>query len=200
MSTEDSIVPGYLKDVPDYLKDAASLMSEDGNIATSHVWYHGTASSLVKGIKNKGLHGGGDTAWTKRTQGTLQTIGNRTFERKDPVFLTQSKELAYFWAQQRTHLRNVYFQKNEIPAVIKITLNDDDNAKVNPDAGGAALIMEPNNEYVTYVKAIFAANGQDLDDFDPTKADRMIYLNRLGLAYTNDFISGKFIERVAENS
>jgi hypothetical protein len=28
----------------------------------------------------------------------------------------------------------------------------------------------------------------------------MIYLNRLGLAYTNDFISGKFIERVAENS
>jgi hypothetical protein len=184
---------------PDYLKDAASLMSDDG-LAASNVWYHGTASSLVKGIKNKGLHGGGDAAWIKRTQGTLQTIGNRTFESQDPVFLTQSKELAYFWAQQRAHSRNLYFQKNENPVVIKITLNEVDNAKVNPDAGGAALVMEPNNAYVTYVKTIFAANGRDLDDFDPTKADRMIYLNRLGLAYTNDFISGKFIEVVAENS
>ncbi|MFQ3171296.1 MAG: hypothetical protein ACI9DG_001330 [Oleispira sp.] len=184
---------------PDYLKDAASLMSDDG-LASSNVWYHGTASSLVKGIKNKGLHGGGDAAWIKRTQGTLQTIGNRTFESQDPVFLTQSKELAYFWAQQRAHSRNLYFQKNENPVVIKITLNEVDNAKVNPDAGGAALVMEPNNAYVTYVKTIFAANGRDLDDFDPTKADRMIYLNRLGLAYTNDFISGKFIEVVAENS
>jgi hypothetical protein len=184
---------------PDYLKDAASLMSDDG-LASSNVWYHGTASSLVKGIKNKGLHGGGDAAWIKRTQGTLQTIGNRTFESQDPVFLTQSKELAYFWAQQRAHSRNLYFQKDENPVVIKITLNEVDNAKVNPDAGGAALVMEPNNAYVTYVKTIFAANGRDLDDFDPTKADRMIYLNRLGLAYTNDFISGKFIEVVAENS
>jgi hypothetical protein len=184
---------------PDYLKDAAYLMSDDG-LASSNVWYHGTASSLVKGIKNKGLHGGGDAAWIKRTQGTLQTIGNRTFESQDPVFLTQSKELAYFWAQQRAHSRNLYFQKNENPVVIKITLNEVDNAKVNPDAGGAALVMEPNNAYVTYVKTIFAANGRDLDDFDPTKADRMIYLNRLGLAYTNDFISGKFIEVVAENS
>jgi hypothetical protein len=184
---------------PDYLKDAASLMSDDG-LTASNVWYHGTASSLVKGIKNKGLHGGGDAAWIKRTQGTLQTIGNRTFESQDPVFLTQSKELAYFWAQQRAHSRNLYFQKDENPVVIKITLNEADNAKVNPDAGGAALVMEPNNAYVTYVKTIFAANGRDLDDFDPTKADRMIYLNRLGLAYTNDFISGKFIEVVAENS
>jgi hypothetical protein len=184
---------------PDYLKDAASLMSDDG-LASSNVWYHGTASSLVKGIKNKGLHGGGDAAWIKRTQGTLQTIGNRTFESQDPVFLTQSKELAYFWAQQRAHSRNLYFQKDENPVVIKITLNEADNAKVNPDAGGAALVMEPNNAYVTYVKTIFAANGRDLDDFDPTKADRMIYLNRLGLAYTKDFISGKFIEVVAENS
>ena len=193
MSTEHVIAP-------DYLKDVASLMSEDGSIATSNVWYHGTASSLVKGIKNKGLHGGGDTAWIKRTQGTLQTIGNRTFESNDPVFLTQSKELAYFWAQQRAHSRNVYFQKDETPAVLKIILNNDDNAKVNPDAGGAALIMEPNNEYVLYLKAIFTANGQDLDDFDPTKADRMIYLNRLGLAYTNDYIPSKFIEVVASDS
>lgn len=185
---------------PDYLKDAASLMSEDGNMATSNVWYHGTASSLVKGIKNKGLHGGGDTAWIKRTQGTLQTIGNRTFETKDPVFLTQSKELAYFWAQQRAHSRNLYFQKDETPVVVKVTLNEDDNAKVNPDAGGAALIMEPGNAYVLYLKSIFEANKQDLDDFDPREADRMIYLNRLGLAYTNDYIPGKFIEVVSSDS
>lgn len=193
MSTEENVI------APSYLKDAASLITEDG-FPVSNVWYHGTTSSLVKAIKNKGLHGGGDAAWIKRTQGTLKTIGNRTFESKDPVFLTQSKELAYFWAQQRTHSRNLYFQKDETPVVLKITLNDEDNAKVNPDAGGAALIMEPNNAYVTYLKAIFEANGQDLDDFDPTKADRMIYRDRLGLAYTNDYIPDKFIEVIAEDS
>lgn len=184
---------------PDYLKDAAAIISKDG-FPTSNVWYHGTASSLVKGIKNKGLHGGGDAAWIKRTQGTLKTIGNRTFESQDPVFLTQSKELAYFWAQQRAHSRNVYFQKDETPVVLKITLNEEDNGKVNPDVGGAALIMEPNNTYVTYLKAIFEANGLDLDDFDPREADRMIYLDRLGLAYTNDYIPGKFIEVISADS
>lgn len=193
MSTEENVI------APSYLKDAASLITKDG-FPVSNVWYHGTTSSLVKAIKHKGLHGGGDAAWIKRTQGTLKTIGNRTFETKDPVFLTQSKELAYFWAQQRTHSRNLYFQKDETPVVLKVTLNDEDNAKVNPDAGGAALIMEPNNAYVTYLKAIFEANGQDLDDFDPTKADRMIYRDRLGLAYTNDYVPGKFIEVVAEDS
>jgi hypothetical protein len=193
MSTEENVI------APSYLKDAASLITGDG-FPVSNVWYHGTTSSLVKAIKNKGLHGGGDAAWIKRTQGTLQTIGNRTFESKDPVFLTQSKELAYFWAQQRTHSRNLYFQKDETPVVLKVTLSDEDNAKVNPDAGGAALIMEPNNAYVTYLKAIFEENGQDLDDFDPTKADRMIYRDRLGLAYTNDYIPGKFIEVIAEDS
>ena len=60
--------------------------------------------------------------------------------------------------------------------------------------------MEPGNEYIIYVKDLFIANGQDLDDFDQTKADRMIYLTRLGLAYTNDYIPGKFIEVVAEDS
>ncbi|MFT6189553.1 MAG: hypothetical protein ACJAW8_001728 [Oleispira sp.] len=200
MSTENTIESGDLKGAPAYLKDLSSLMLEDGNIATSNVWYHGTTSSLVKSIKNKGLHGGGDAAWIKRTQGTLQTVGNRTFESKDPVFLTQSKELAYFWAQQRVHSRNIYFKKDETPVVLKVTLNEDDNAKINPDAGGAALIMEPGNEYIIYVKDLFIANGQDLDDFDQTKADRMIYLTRLGLAYTNDYIPGKFIEVVAEDS
>lgn len=191
MSTEEVITP-------DYLKDADTLITKDG-FPASNVWYHGTSSSLVKSIKNKGLHGGGDNAWIKRTQGTLKTIGNRTFETKDPVFLTQSKELAYFWAQQRTHSRNIYFQKDEVPAVLEITLNDSDNSKVNPDVGGAALVMEPNNAYITHLKSIFEKNGLDLDDFDPTKADRMTYLHRLGLAYTNDYIPGKFIQLVTED-
>jgi hypothetical protein len=189
MSTDQVIAP-------DYLKDADSLITKDG-FPASNVWYHGTSSSLVKAITNKGLHGGGDSAWIKRTQGTLQTIGNRTFETKDPVFLTQSKELAYFWAQQRAHSRNLYFQKDETPVVLKITLNEQDNAKVNPDVGGAALVMEPNNTYITYLKDIFKNNGLDLDDFDPTTADRMTYLNRLGLAYTNDYIPGKFIDVIS---
>lgn len=193
MSTEKNVI------APDYLKDAASLLTEDG-FTTSNVWYHGTTSALVKTIKNKGLHGGGDTAWIKRTQGTLKTIGNRTFETNDPVFLTQSKELAYFWAQERAHFRTLYFKQEETPVVLKATLNADDNAKVKPDFGGVALMMEPNNTYITYLKEIYKANGLELEEFDPTQADRMVFLNRLGLAYTNDYIPGKFIEVVSEDS
>ena len=183
---------------PDVYKDAEKLISADG-FATSNVWYHGTSSSLAKGIKNKGLHGGGDSAWIKRTQGTLKTIGNRTFESSDPVFLTQSKELAYFWAQERSHARNLYFQKDEKPVVFAVTLNDSDNAKVITDAGGAALLMEPNNAYIKHVREIYKTNGLDLDDFDPREVDRMVYMNRLGLAYCNEYIPGKFLELLSDS-
>jgi len=179
--------------IPDAYKDVADLISADG-LATSNVWYHGTTSSHAKTIKNKGIHGGGDSAWIKRTQGTLKTIGNRTFESTDPVFLTQSKELAYFWAQQRTHARNLYFKKDETPIVFKVTLNEQDNAKVRPDAGGAALVMEPNNAYITFLRELYKNNGFDLDEFDPREADRMVYMNRLGLAYCDEYIPGKYLE------
>lgn len=181
--------------VPDICKDASDLLTDDG-FTCSNVWYHGTTSAHIKAIKNKGIHGGADSAWTKRTQGTLSTIGNRNFESSDPVFLTQSKELAYFWAQQRAHARNLYFRNDEEPVVFRAELPEGDNAKVRPDVGGAAMAMEPGNAYLVFLKDIYEASGKTLEEFNPLKADRMDYLNRLGLAYTDDYIPGKFLELV----
>ena len=178
--------------IPEQFCDLKDLLSKDG-IASGNTWYHGTTSGLVKSINNQGLKGGGDQAWIKRTQGTLKTIGNRTFENEDPVFLTQSKELAYFWAQQRTHARNLYFKNDESPALFEISLPESDNNQVRPDAGGAALVLEPGNTYLTFIKARLKDLEQPLDEFDALSVDRQFYLQQLGLAYHQASIAEKYV-------
>lgn len=172
------------KNIPEYLQDAATLLSEDG-FATADVWYHGTASGLLKSIKATGLTGGGDAETAARAQKTLGTIGNRQVETKEPLFLTQSKELACYWAGVKTHTRNLYFQQNEEPVVLEVTLAAD---QVRPDTGAAALIMEPSNEYITLLKSLYEAQKLEWEEIHPLKADRMYFLNKLGMAYTESHI------------
>ncbi|MGR5456567.1 hypothetical protein ACPV5N_22030, partial [Vibrio alfacsensis] len=85
--------------VPSYLQDAKELLSQDG-FATSDVWYHGTSSALLSSIQGQGLKRSGDKALNQAAKKTMATIGNNYTESVAPVFLTQSKELAYYWAQQ----------------------------------------------------------------------------------------------------
>ena len=178
---------------PDFLQDAKQLLSDDG-FATSNVWYHGTSSGLIPSVTNQGLVGGGDAALMKRMQSTLKTIQAPAFTAEDPVFLTQSKELAYYWAEQKSKSRNLYFNNDETPVVFEVTLSDEENAKVKTDAGGAALLMEPGNAYLTHLKEVYQACGKELEEINPLKADRMDYLNKLGLAYCAEPISKKAVK------
>lgn len=173
---------------PDYLKDAVRLLSPAG-FATSDVWYHGTASGLVAAIQSGGLKGSGDAEIMARQLKTLSTIGHTGSEQQDPLFLTQSKELAYFWAVQKTHTRNLYLSAAEEPVVFALNLPAELATQVTTDAGGAALLMEPNNSYLLWLEAIYTAAGQKLPELDPFRCDRMEYLNRLGLAYLNAEVS-----------
>lgn len=177
---------------PAYLQDAKQLLTDEG-FTTSNVWYHGTSSGLITSITNQGLVGGGDAALMKRMQSTLKTIQAPAFTAEDPVFLTQSKELAYYWAEQKAKSRNLYFSNGETAVVFAVTLSDDDNAKVKTDAGGAALLMEPGNAYLTHLKEVYKACGKKLEEINPLKADRMDYLNKLGLAYCAEPISKKAV-------
>jgi hypothetical protein len=177
---------------PAYLQDAKQLLTDEG-FTTSNVWYHGTSSGLITSITNQGLVGGGDAALMKRMQSTLKTIQAPAFTAEDPVFLTQSKELAYYWAEQKAKSRNLYFSNGETAVVFAVTLSDDDNAKVKTDAGGAALLMEPGNAYLTHLKEVYKACGKELEEINPLKADRMDYLNKLGLAYCAEPISKKAV-------
>lgn len=172
---------------PEYLSDFSAKLSVDG-IASDGIWYHGTASGLVETILTEGLKGGGDSEFLSRTQQTLGTIGGRQFENNEPVFLTQSKELAYYWAENKTRARNVYFQKNETPAVLAINLPTELSDKVKPDVGAAALVMEPGNDYIVKLKELYIDNGIELAEVNPLQVDRSYFLQMLAMAYIQDQI------------
>jgi len=183
---------------PAFLQDSAQLLSQKG-FKTSNTWYHGTASGLIDSISEKGLKSSGDVESRKKAKSTMATIGDSYKERKDPIFLTQSKELAYFWAQSRTQSRNSFFAQGETPVVLAVTLSDEFNSNVKTDVGGAALIMSGSDEFLDSIKAIYESNNLTAPEIDPISADRMDYLNLLGLAYCKQNISTEFIEVLKEN-
>lgn len=166
---------------PEFLQDVDALLSESG-FATSDTWYHGTSSGLVESIMSVGLKGGGDTATTERTQSTLGTIGNRQFESSEPVFLTQSKELAFYWADQKAHTRNLYFQEDEIPVVIEVSQPE----SISPDVGATAMLLEPSNEYILALQAIYERQGIEWNDVNALEVPREFYLEKLGMAYSSN--------------
>lgn len=176
--------------IPDSINDLDQLMSDKG-IDSGETWYHGTASGLLPSIEKQGLIGGGDQELTNRTQQTLGTIGGRQFETQEPIFLTQSKALAYYWAIKKTHVRNLYFQKQETPTVLAVTSN-----AIKPDVGGAALLMEPNNEFITLLKEAYQQRGVELGELDPRKIAREEYISRLAMAYTLETIAPANIQQV----
>jgi hypothetical protein len=187
MATDSGNLPMTEKHTPDYLSDISAKLSVNG-IASDGIWYHGTASGLVDAIVADGLIGGGDSEFLNRTQQTLGTIGGRQFESKDPVFITQSKELAYYWAEQKTRARNIYFQKDETPVVFAINLPSELADKVKPDVGAAALVMEPGNDYVTKLQELYIDNGITLNEVNPLQVDRSYFLQMLAMAYIQDQI------------
>lgn len=180
---------------PEFLQDVDTLLSEAG-FATNDTWYHGTSSGLIESIMTLGLKGGGDTETTERTQSTLGTIGNRQFESHDPVFLTQSKEIAFYWAAQKAHTRNLYFRKDEIPVVIQVSQPE----KVSPDVGGTAMLLEPSNEYILTLQAIYESKGIAWEEVNPLEVPREFYLQKLAMAYSSENIPAEKLSIVTPNA
>ncbi|MAC46488.1 MAG: hypothetical protein CMI12_06510 [Oceanospirillum sp.] len=185
-------------DTPAFLKDAQDLLSEQGFTA-SNVWYHGTSSALVESIKQQGLIRSGDLALNEAAKKTMATIGNNYTETTEPVFLTQSKELAFYWAQQTVRNRSVRIEGEELPVVFKVELPDELNSQVKPDVGAASLLMIKEGErFLAYVAGIYQNNNLEVPEINLMKADRMDYLNKLGMAYFNDDIAPSYLTLVSE--
>jgi hypothetical protein len=170
--------------LPHYLKDAAELLSSQGFRQTGK-WYHGTASGLVNTILAQGLRGTGDILTLQKQMETLGTIGHQGSDHRDPLFITQSKELAYFWALQKAGTRNLYFRQDETAVVFEMNLPPELQAQVTTDVGGAAMLLEPGNLYLSWLKELYQYLGFSLPELNPFSCDRMDYLNKLGLAYIN---------------
>ncbi len=185
-------------DTPAFLKDAQDLLSEQGFTA-SNVWYHGTSSALVESIKQQGLIRSGDLALNEAAKKTMATIGNNYTETTEPVFLTQSKGLAFYWAQQTVRNRSVRIEGEELPVVFKVELPDELNSQVKPDVGAASLLMIKEGErFLAYVAGIYQNNNLEVPEINLMKADRMDYLNKLGMAYFNDDIAPSYLTLVSE--
>lgn len=170
---------------PIFLQDVQELLTKQGFTA-SDAWYHGTSSALVDSIKEQGLQRSGDRALKEATKKTMATIGNSYTESIEPVFLTQSKELAFYWAEQAVRNRSVRIEGVEQAVVFAVTLPEILNAQVKPDVGAASLLLTKEGEnFMAYLAGVYEVNGFGIPEIDLMKADRMEYLNTLGMAYIN---------------
>ncbi|WP_084715796.1 hypothetical protein [Vibrio galatheae] len=182
--------------VPTYLQDATELLSTDG-FAIGDVWYHGTSSALLSSIQGQGLKRSGDKALNQVAQSTMATIGNHYSESEEPVFLTQSKQLAYYWAQQTVRERSVRFDGNEEPIVLAVSLSDQQREKIKPDVGAMSLLMMSIGEqFMAHLTKIYQDCNLDGPDIDLRSADRMDYLNKLGMAYIDQDINRACVDVV----
>ena len=187
-----------MADTPAFLQDAKDLLTADG-FATSNVWYHGTSSALVDSIKKYGLKRSGDRDLKAAAKKTMATIGNNYTESREPVFLTQSKELAYYWAEQTVRERGVRFAGEEQAVIFALTLPEDLNSNVKPDVGAASLLLIKEGEaFMAYLGKIYEECGQGTPNIDLRNADRIEFLKTLGMAYYDADIDADLLELIAK--
>lgn len=187
-----------MADTPAFLQDAKALLTEQG-FTTSDTWYHGTSSALVDSIKEQGLKRSGDKALKEAAKKTMSTIGNSYTESIEPVFLTPSKELAFYWAEQTVRDRSVRIEGDEQPVVFAVKLPEELNAQVKPDVGAASLLLvKEGKSFMAYLAGIYQENGFSAPEIDLMKADRMEYLNKLGMAYLNTDIGVSYLNLVTD--
>ena len=185
--------------IPKHLQDAKTLLSENG-FATGDIWYHGTSSALIASIKGQGLKRSGDKALNQAAVKTMATIGNNYTESVEPVFLTQSKELAYYWAQQTVRERSVRFEGEEQPVVLEGNLSEKQRAKVRPDVGAMSLLMmSVGEQFMAHLAKVYQESDIAGPDIDLRTADRMDYLNKLGMAYIDEDISRACVVELSES-
>jgi hypothetical protein len=183
---------------PTFLQDAKDLLTQQG-FTISETWYHGTSSALVNSIKENGLKRSGDRDLKAAAKKTMATIGNNYTESVEPVFLTQSKELAFYWAEQTVRDRSVRIEGEEQPVVLAVKLSEELNSKVKPDVGAASLLLVKEGEhFMAYLAGIYQANGLDAPEIDLMNADRLEYLNKLGMAYFDADIDAACLNLVSE--
>lgn len=187
-----------MTDTPAFLKDSDELLTEQG-FATSNTWYHGTSSALAGSIIELGLRRSGDKTMKTAAKQTMATIGNNYTESIEPVFLSQSKELALYWAKQTVRDRSVRVDGVESAVVFSVTLPDEINTRVSPDVGAASLLMVKEGEsFIAHLAGVYQAKNLGAPSIDLMKADRLEYLNKLGMAYINADIEPSYVALLAE--
>ncbi|MCV6625278.1 MAG: hypothetical protein OIF38_04230 [Cellvibrionaceae bacterium] len=177
-----------MSETPANLRDCEDLLTEAG-FNCSNIWYHGTSSALLGSIQRYGLKRSGDKAMKQAAKQTMATIGNSYSETIEPVFLTQSKQLALYWARQTVRNRSVRVDGDEQPVVLELLLPEDLNRQVKPDVGGASLLLVKEGEaYLAEVARVYQSHKLPAPEINLSSADRMEFLDKLGMAYIDSDI------------
>ncbi len=177
-----------MNETPLYLQDAKSRLDAQGFVCDT-CWYHGTSSALWESIQKNGLKRSGDHALKQATKKTMATIGNHYTETIEPIFLSPSKELAFYWARQRVKERSVRFEGEEQPIVIECRLPEALASKVRPDVGAMSLLLlEEGEQYLAFLAKLYQDQQLPPLDMDLQNADRLAYLKKLGMAYLDEDI------------
>jgi hypothetical protein len=179
-------------------KDPEYLLTEQG-FAISDTWYHGTSSALIDLINAQGLKRSGDRELMAAAKKTMATIGNDYTESIEPVFLSQSKELALYWAKQTVRDRSVRIEGDEQAVVFAVKLPTELNQQVKPDVGAASLLLLTEGEkFMAFLAGIYQAKGLNAPDIDLMTADRLEYLTTLGMAYFDADIDASYLELITD--
>lgn len=187
-----------MSNAPSHLQDAQTILSDNG-FASGTVWYHGTSSALLESILANGLKRSGDKSMKQAAKQTMATIGNDYTESVEPVFLTPSKEVAHYWASQTVRDRSVRVEGVETPVVVALTLPEALNAKVKPDVGAASLLLLKEGEaYLAYIAGLYQQAQLSAPSIDLMNADRLEFLNKLGMAYLSQDVSAEHVSLVSE--
>ncbi len=174
-------------------QDTQGQLTEQG-FSCGNTWYHGTSSALADTIKQDGLKRSGDPQLNEATKKTMATIGNKYTATVEPVFLTQNKALAHYWAEQKVRERSVRIEGNEQAVVFSITLPESINKQVKPDVGAASLLLVKEGEnFMAYVAGLYQEKGLAAPDINLRSADRLEYLNKLGMAYIDNDIAVDYL-------
>lgn len=185
-----------MNSIPAYLQDARELLTPQG-FTVGDVWYHGTSSALLSSVLSHGLRRSGDLSMNQAAKQTMATIGNHYRESIEPVFLTQSKELAYYWGTQTVRNRSVRVGGDETPVVIAVHLPEDVRGDVKPDVGAISLLMVKDGErFLAHVAGLYESAGFAMPSIDLMKADRLDFLHKLGMAYFNQDIDAGYLSEV----
>ena len=175
-------------------QDNQEQLTEQGFVS-SNIWYHGTSSTLAPSIQREGLKRSGDTQLNEAAVKTMATIGNKFTQSTEPVFLTQSKSLALYWAEQTVRERSVRVEGTETAVVFAITLPEALNNQVKPDVGAASLLLLKEGEnFMMTLAALYQSHNLNAPQIDLKGADRLEYLNKLAMAYIDNDIPAEHIK------
>lgn len=174
--------------LPTYLRDNSGLLNRDGFVL-SNTWYHGTSTELLPSILENGLLVSGDEKLNAYVKYEMESRGGSYRENREPIYLSPSKEIAYYWANQTAQSRGRLFGGSDKPVVLEVNLPEHLNFDVCPDKKGYSMIISQEDDCLKLLKKKYRLKKFTL----PLAKNDNEIISIAGLAHINTSIPADYI-------